>query len=794
MARLEIEIGVKGASSVGKSLSDIENNLSKLNVSYAKTVQEIAKVTQVTNELEGELRNLSSQLKTGAISQSQFDKESVEVSQALGSARQAAQQYQSRLSSLQATIKQNASAQNDFGDATKKLKPVHRDFQHGVASANGVALEFGRIVQDIPYGMQGIANNLQQLTTNFGYYATRAKEAAAANGQVLTSGALMKGVFSSLISPANLLTLGISLLTAGYVAYEKWVQSSGKAAEKAAKEAKAANKEYIDTLNDIDAARLKGTQSAQAEISQLNVLYTVTQDTSQSIDTRRRAVDELQKTYPAYFKNIKDEVILAGEAKNAYLELTTALLATAEARAAEGRISKNAEKILENQLKIEKNQLEANKSQLNVDYQREQLAKSNQVLEGSTIARLRIQESSEKEILRLNEENNNLAKENGELTGENNKLIDRAVSLYKDKVKEGEKDTKELTKQVELLDTFDSKLQSILGKSNNSAAQSGLTGVDLDIEKTRQEYASMFNSINELEINSLKNTKLTEQERNKIISGSFLARQQLTENYIKEQEDNEQKRVGITEEAEAKIANISLDYTRRLKEKQSQIMIRSLNDEFKAREKLANDTLTTESERLAAQAKLQEEYWQRLELVQKFAEIENLSLALGDAVGNAFENMLTSGTDIFTSLVAEFKKAILKMIAQGAALSASKVFGKLLGIGTTVATGGGAGFFGKIVKGLLGFQSGGYTGNIPKNQVAGVVHGQEMVMDAKATRKYGSLLNSMQNGSFNPNSMGTISPVISGDKDIYIAETVIRGTDLVTVYKRAEKSIGRYGS
>lgn len=48
----------------------------------------------------------------------------------------------------------------------------------------------------------------------------------------------------------------------------------------------------------------------------------------------------------------------------------------------------------------------------------------------------------------------------------------------------------------------------------------------------------------------------------------------------------------------------------------------------------------------------------------------------------------------------------------------------------------------------VGFMSGGYTGNMPTNAVAGAVHGQEYVFDAAATRRIGvPALEAMRNGS-----------------------------------------------
>lgn len=62
---------------------------------------------------------------------------------------------------------------------------------------------------------------------------------------------------------------------------------------------------------------------------QLDVLYTKSQDQTKSLNDRIRATKELQQLYPAYFKNLSTEAILAGEASDAYLALRDALVAKA---------------------------------------------------------------------------------------------------------------------------------------------------------------------------------------------------------------------------------------------------------------------------------------------------------------------------------------------------------------------------------------------------------------------------------------------------------------------------------
>ncbi|MDO4223594.1 MAG: hypothetical protein Q4D05_06175 [Acinetobacter sp.] len=65
-----------------------------------------------------------------------------------------------------------------------------------------------------------------------------------------------------------------------------------------------------------------------------------------------------------------------------------------------------------------------------------------------------------------------------------------------------------------------------------------------------------------------------------------------------------------------------------------------------------------------------------------------------------------------------------------------------------------------------GFATGGYTGNMGVNQVAGVVHGQEYVLNAQATKRIGvSNLNAMNNGGTIGGTNVVVNVAIHGDKD-----------------------------
>ncbi len=87
-------------------------------------------------------------------------------------------------------------------DAAKKVGT-------GFGKSNQVLTDMGRIVSDMPYGIQGIGNNIMPLVESFG----RAKEAAGGTG------AAIKSVLAGLVGPMGLAMVGIPIVTSLAIAF-----------------------------------------------------------------------------------------------------------------------------------------------------------------------------------------------------------------------------------------------------------------------------------------------------------------------------------------------------------------------------------------------------------------------------------------------------------------------------------------------------------------------------------------------------------------------------------------------
>jgi hypothetical protein len=218
------------------------------------------------------------------------------------------------------------------------------NLKSSVGAANGSAVAFNRIIQDAPFGLLGVGNNIQQFTEQIAFL----KQSTG------STGAALKSFFGSLFTSTNLLILGVSALTAGLTAYQMGAFDS-------AEETKDLNKELDDFKNSLDGvtkAQLEGAQSAQGEIQSLKLLKLQAENANLPLEKRILAVKELRDQFPEYFKGLSDEQILLGNVGDAYDKLTKSITANAKAKAFSQQITENEKQTLTLLLQEEQRALE----------------------------------------------------------------------------------------------------------------------------------------------------------------------------------------------------------------------------------------------------------------------------------------------------------------------------------------------------------------------------------------------------------------------------------------------------
>lgn len=196
---------------------------------------------------------------------------------------------------------------------------------------NNLKLQFSQVARELPSLAMGpqifflaISNNLPMLTDAIAD-ARKQNDLLRASG--LKGVPVWKQLKSAMFSWQTALVAGITLLVVFGKDITNWIKNLGKAKKELDATTEAQNK-----WNEI---HKKGGKAAQEETAKLNILYNASQDTTRSLNERKKAVDELQKLFPNYFGKLTDEAILAGKAATAYDNLTKAIIRKGQAQAAE---------------------------------------------------------------------------------------------------------------------------------------------------------------------------------------------------------------------------------------------------------------------------------------------------------------------------------------------------------------------------------------------------------------------------------------------------------------------------
>ena len=70
-------------------------------------------------------------------------------------------------------LKQAEAGVKNFGNSTDKMAAQTNKMGGIVKGTVPTLTSFSQVVQDAPYGIRGVANNIQQLTMQFGYLSKR---------------------------------------------------------------------------------------------------------------------------------------------------------------------------------------------------------------------------------------------------------------------------------------------------------------------------------------------------------------------------------------------------------------------------------------------------------------------------------------------------------------------------------------------------------------------------------------------------------------------------------------------
>lgn len=160
----------------------------------------------------------------------------------------------------------------DFNKFNKGLKASTAELENAnkqTGAATSATLEFGRVLSDAPYGIRGVANNLQQLASNLFFMG---KQVDATTGKTIGFGGAMKTLGKNLLGPA-----GVLVAFQGFIALIDWMSNRTSKAEK-----------QINTFNE-------ALTQNNLKVEKMKVLASIVNDNTVSIETQKDAMIDLKK-------------------------------------------------------------------------------------------------------------------------------------------------------------------------------------------------------------------------------------------------------------------------------------------------------------------------------------------------------------------------------------------------------------------------------------------------------------------------------------------------------------------
>ncbi|MCP4355274.1 MAG: hypothetical protein GY793_06505 [Proteobacteria bacterium] len=321
----QLKVGI-GADTSGleKGLKDAEKALKTFSTKSKQIESQLKKNAIESSKLGAEISKLDLAFKKGTISESNYGKQMLKLTN-----------EEKKLSS------QSKILRNDLA----KLNASTRDLgskgmgalKKGVVNGNAASTAFSRTIQDMPFGIMGVSNNITNLTEQFGYLKRKTGSAKGALKAMLRD---MKGFGG--------ITLAISVATSLMLVFGDTLfktKDKAKALKEEQEKLTKALKDYEDQLDATRKSQLIGGRASASELTNLKLLKNQISDNTRATSHRKKALAELQKLYPSYFKHLTTEI----KDKDKLFFATQRLISKIEdhnkAKAAASLISKNQRKL-----------------------------------------------------------------------------------------------------------------------------------------------------------------------------------------------------------------------------------------------------------------------------------------------------------------------------------------------------------------------------------------------------------------------------------------------------------------
>lgn len=194
------------------------------------------------------------------------------------------------LKKLNTEIKKTGDKAVNTANQVENLSNKTKDLTKNNGLANNTAIEFGRTLSDAPYGIRGVANNIQQLGSNFAQLRTQTGSASLA----------FKALLGSFAGP-----LGFLVLFQGAIALVDYFWGSTKKVTEEVKEnTKATTAQSIATREQTSRREKQNEALKETEERISNVNNLTRQEINLQIAQAQSRISSNQKILESFEKNI----------------------------------------------------------------------------------------------------------------------------------------------------------------------------------------------------------------------------------------------------------------------------------------------------------------------------------------------------------------------------------------------------------------------------------------------------------------------------------------------------------
>lgn len=459
--------------------------------------------------------------------------------------------------------KQIQSLNTEISAAEQATGRYQRNVGNYASAWNGLGMSVQQVARELPSLAIGwntfflaISNNLPMLADELkkasAEYKAFKAAVAAGNNDVAKVAPVWKQLISSIFSWQTALVVAITMLSVYGKDIIEWTKNLfglNNAIDSVTKTQKILNSLHSDSA-----------KSSAEEVAQAKILYKITQDATRTINERTAAAKKLQELYPDYFGNLRTEIILIGNAKNAYDDLYKSLEDVASAKIISNQISENENKMVD--AINRRNEAQAKLVELNKELEKQQ--KSNDMWNSNApaIAALTDQiglytkklNNANEQIKALNESNDKLIGAYKITSTPETDILFKdlsAIDTYKEALSN-------LDKQLSMFiidqEEYNRRVNEAKGELIAAADAANIGGSAL--EKMRDEYVA-FNKASIGKEQTEKQKKEAEKQKQ--------VQERINNELLELQHRNEQSRIDLMEEgSDKRIAQIEYDYDREI--------------------------------------------------------------------------------------------------------------------------------------------------------------------------------------------------------------------------------------